>query len=437
MAGSKASRIAEINTLIADNVSGDISPEDERTVLLGLVDDTIFSEEPNAQQATGSVSLAVKQVGVNDASHLPLPSGGIITLADDIRYLIGNDIDLGTDRIVMGSDTVFEGIDENIVTVTYTGTGVMFSGVDVTFRLKKFCAICTSGTFIDASDVSSPTSSFVILDNVDIASANILGTIDSVRVFAMFRCAFGSIVTGGFLFVGALEDAISHFVLANISNGIFLDFASATFDSVDIDSSNIVVSSGATAISGLASSANINSGGLGKVRFCRFSGVGAILSGLTVNDGLWNFTGNDDIADTMPDGLLSMTDNSTETMISSVAVGVLAGGIWDNLGTSQFIGTSGGRLTYTGGRPVRLLVTASITATVSSGTNLEIHFHLYLNGSIIETSKTEASIDAGDVKNQDVEYQITFQPGDFLELFVENNTNTTNVTLIDAKLRVN
>jgi len=309
--------------------------------------------------------------------------------------------------------------------------------VNKSFRLKNVGFHCPNGTFANFSDVAPLTSSFVLFQGIAVWECKNLGTVSNLGLLSIEFSQFPNITTGGLLFVGSLGNLVFSKSLGVINAGTFMDFGTSTFNGIEIATFRVVTAAGTIAFSGLPSSGNINIGGIGAIQQGRFDGVGTILSGLTVDDALWNFFGNDDIANTRADGLLSMIDNPTETVISSIGVGVLVAGTWVNVITSQFTGSTAGRLTYIGGRPIKLPVTISTAVTVASGTNQEIHFHIFLNGLIIEESKTETNIDSTDIKNQTNVWQLIMNPNDYLELFVENNSTTNNVTVIDAKFRIN
>lgn len=64
---------AEINTLVADNTSGDISPADVRTCLLDITDSTVNS---TAWYASSTPSLAVPLTTTGTIPPAPVPQSG-------------------------------------------------------------------------------------------------------------------------------------------------------------------------------------------------------------------------------------------------------------------------------------------------------------------------------------------------------------------------
>jgi hypothetical protein len=382
------------------------------------------------------------RVVVNALSDLPTPVSGQITLADQIQYLIGNDLNIGTNEIVMGADTVFEGLDENVVTVTYTGTSAMFTAINKNCRLKSFTANCISGTFYNASNsAGSEGTSNVILDNVDVDCAT-LGTIANLNIFGMFRCAFNSISTDGWSFVGTQGNVFTMNDCTILQQaGIFLDLGSATFLSFDINNYLMVGSAGTTFLSGLTASGNIRTGGLGRVIRGRDFGAETILSGISVNDALWEFDLNDNIADTRPDGLLSMQNNATPTVIAASSSdgsnAVLVAGTWVVERASQTTGTTAGRVTYDGGKDATLPLTASVSVEPASGTNINLSAYIAIGGVVVANSKRSSAASAGSPSSITIPWQESFSTTEFYEVFVENNDNTTNILVSSAISRAN
>ena len=71
------------------------------------------------------------------------------------EYLIGNDIDIGVNTLDLKDGTAVTGIDSITVTLTYTGTGDMFTADDATARINNLKIVCASGRFINWNDTLS------------------------------------------------------------------------------------------------------------------------------------------------------------------------------------------------------------------------------------------------------------------------------------------
>ena len=246
-----------------------------------------------------------------------------------------------------------------------------------------------------------------------------------------------SITTSGLTFTGAWNTLLWEVSAANLLACIFFNLGTATFDAFIADTVLINVSAGATFLSGAVSSANINLGGIGQVRSTLSSGSGTLLAGITTADARWEFFHNDDIQDTRPDALMSMQGNATDTVIASSGTYVLVAGTWLDQGSPQFTFTSGGRLTYIGGKDSRLPVLFSCSAEPVSGNAKTMAFQLALNGTVIPESKRTGSADAGKPAAVTLPWQLTFSTGDFIEVFVTNDTDGIDVLVSSAVGRVN
>lgn len=451
MALDKADSISQINNLFPDNTTGEITPVDQRVVStnaissnLNLVDEIEQSVASTINFLAGleingtPVTVPTKEVKINQFSDLPTPLvGGKFPLLPDTQYTFENDVNVGTTGFTLAHNTVINALDEHVVTIEFEGTGVMFTAVDSTFRIKNIGIRCPLGTFINASDVTSPTTNFAFFFNLIIWECNNVGIVTDLGLFSMVIVRFDKINNNGMSFVGSFGNLVGNFLLGVVEGGTLFNLGTATFNAIDLVQFLFITSTGTIAISGLTDSGNINAGGIASVRFGKFLGTGASLSGITIEDALWNFLDNTGIGNTRSDGLLSQTDNSTETIITTVSTPVLLAGTWEIVRTSQFTGTATGRLTYIGGRPIVVPIVLATTAAVASGVNKDVNFYIGLNGSVIPSSKVKTNLSAGDTKNQSNIWQLEMQPNDFAEAFVENTTDTINPIIEDAKLRIN
>jgi hypothetical protein len=390
-----------------------------------------------ATPATPTPTPTLEKV-VNSLSDLPAPVTGEITLAAQTEYVVGDDFSLGANRLIMGVDTVFRGIDENVVTVTYTGTGNMFTASDVSCRLKSFTAMATSGTFIDAKNTAgSEGTSNVIIEQVDM-DVDKIGTIENLNILGMFRCAFNTVTTSGLTFTGTQGNA---FTLNDSTilqqGGAFIDLGVATFLSVDINNYLMIGSGGTTFLSGATASANIRAGGLGRSLRGRNLGAETVLSGIAVTDSLWEFFHNDSIADTRPDGLLSMQSNALATIIGTAGTGVLVAGTWVVESVSQFAGTTAGRLTYNGGKNAKLPITGSFTVEPVSGGAVNVSIEVAIDGVIVPNSKRTGNTSAGNPASITIPWQEIFSTSTFVEFFVTNEDSTVNILVSSGVHRVN
>lgn len=448
-AKTRADIQTEIDSLLADNTTGDISPLDVRTVHetskdsnLNLMDTSGTQTVAGTVNYTGALQkggvdveiVATKRVLVLAKADFPAPASGIITLAAGTVYELGNDVSLGTDRIVFSDNSVVRGIGSISVTLTYTDTGDMFTFTDVNGRVDNMTVACASGRMINFTCTSQK-----ILRCTDLSVAcDRLALIDGTNAISRFtNVSPSTMTTSGITFTGAQRSFLFDTSASTVSAGDLFNLGTATFDSWIASRVLVSLAGGTNFIDGAASSANINAGGVGSLQDNRISGAGTPLNGITVDDARWEFRGNDDIADTRPDGLLSMQGNATATVISVAGTPVLIAGTWVVERTSQMSGTTGGRLTYDGGKDATLPCIGSFTVEPVSGGAVNISVETAINGSVIPNSKRTASASSGNSASITVPWQEVLSAADFVEHFVTNESSTVNILVSSAIARVN
>lgn len=379
----------------------------------------------------GPVALP-KQVLVGAKSDFPAPSAGVITLAVDTEYFLTGDVSIGTDRLDLANDSNIRAQSSGLATLTYTGTGIMFTGVGISSKISQIRIDCPNGTLLNID--GSGTGIFQML-NMTIGIADKLGTLTNLSGSQFFSILFGSITTNGLLFTGSHGAFLGSSLLVTLAGGTLLDLGTATFDAFSLTNSFPTVAAGATMIAGAVGSANINTGGFGTVGNVVMEGAGTPLSGITVDDVQWQFSLNNTIPDTKPDALLSF-NTPTTTTIAAVNTPVLITGTWTDEGKSQFTVTAGGRATYIGVKDLRVPISIGTSVEAASGSNKDITIYLALNGTIIANSGSPNRVSQNDPKNTSVMWQLTLSPSDFVEVFIENNTDAVNLVVNKASNRV-
>lgn len=377
-----------------------------------------------------------KSVIVKSMTDFPAAVAGVITLEDATEYVIVDDLST-SDRFVMGADTLVRAADAVIYVLTYTGSGTLFSGVDVSYSIVNLGIIASSGTVFGGSDISSPGSSVLLIQGVIVYSCVNLGNIDNLDTLVTSSCTFVA-SSDGFIFTGSSNrQAVSHLCEIIMGGGAYYNLGTAIFQAVSVNDYAATLSAGSNLLSGATASANITTGGLGFISFGRHSGVGTPILGITNADARWQFIGNDDITDTRSDALLSITGNTTETVISVVDTPVLVLGTWNEERVSQFSSTAAGRVTYVGGKNAVIPITASLTCKTASGGDKDVSFYIAKNGTVVSNSKTSNTVKLTNPGNTTIIWQDEAVNGDYYEIFVENNSDTINIIVIDTKLRIN
>jgi hypothetical protein len=375
------------------------------------------------------------RVIVSELSDFPAPAAGVITLLASTQYFLTANITLGTNRIVWADSSAISSIESTIISLTYTGTGDMFTFSDTTARINNITLDAPNGRLFNWTDTTTKIGRF---NDVTVLSCDKIGRFNGTSGILRFtNFSPATVTTDGLEFLGNFRNLLWEVSAFTISAGAIFNLGTATFDSFIADTILATLNGSSNLISGAASSANINTGGSGLIKVMRISGAGTPLSGLSVSDALWEFRQNDDIADTRADGLLSMQSNATDTVIAAAGTPVLVAGTWVVERESQFTGTAAGRLTYNGGKDTTVPITASLTVEPTSGGAVNISVEIAVNGSVIANSERTANASSGNPTSITVPWQEVLSTTDFVEVFVSNETTTVDVLVSSAILRIN
>jgi len=452
-AKTRAQLAAGVAANYPDNTSGDITPLADRTQHTDEVDSSLILAETSLQTITGLVNFigglqvagvdvfGSVVVSVGAEADFPTQDATTITLEAKKIYFLTADISTAKRFVCETGSSITAGNFKGYI-LTYTGSGVMFTGTDVDFSITLIRI-----SYPSASQAYSFTDS---VGGINTFIWNRVQHVSGGKVGTFSNMSFVSFAFGG---IFGADDGITisgtDWLIFSI-NELFISSTDATFKGVDLGSAtsptleinNLAISApaGAIGISGLASSGNVPSGSLATVTNCEFLGGMTDLENITADDIRWFFFANTPTADTAPDSLLSLRGNSTETTISSTSTNgsnsVLIAGTWVVERESLMTGTTAGRSTYNAERMAALPVGAVISVEPASGVNKDIGLYLALNGTAIENSGRTVRADSGSPVSVALMWQLSFDEDDYVELFVENQTDTINIIASSGSLRV-
>ena len=337
----------------------------------------------------------------------------------------------------------FRGDNLGSYTMTYTGTGAMFKGTDVDFFINNVSIDPgITNTAFEFDDTVGGTKRF-ICQTVEVVSCGIFGKFTDMSLTQILNSNCLNANQGVQLF-GASGQVWSIDRLALVST-------SATFKGLDMGSATALVAEfnnmlfqappGAFGVSGLPNSGNVPVNSFGVVSKSEFLGGMTDLENLSVNDDTrWSFEGNTPTQDTQPDALTSFSGNATETVIAASSTdgsnAVLIAGTWMEVQSSLFTTTAAGRITYNAERPLKGPVDISLGLISSGGGAITVKFYLFKNGVVIPASGLDTAISGSVAANISQHWQLQFEQNDFIEIFIENQTNTTNIIADHAVFRV-
>jgi hypothetical protein len=381
---------------------------------------------------------AIDFVFVAQESDFPVQDATTITLEASQVYVVSASFSVDK-RFVCENGFALSAFNQLGVVLTYTGTGSMFTGVDVSAGIYQISLNAPSGSLFSFSDVSVLNSHVVIITDISVVSCAKVGKFTSMASIVMdnvgvFNTNDGVTIVGAGWRVWRFQ---SFGQITSSATFIGFDLGAATCNLIEFSTIFINAPIGAIGIKGAPASANVIAGNLAKVINGDFiGGITAPISGITVDDTRWYFSLNNAIKDTMPDAMASLNNNATETVISVAATPVIANGTFTDERSSQFTVDATGRATYLGDRDLTAPVDIVTSIESASGTNKDIKIYLALNGSVIANSAKSNRVGAADPKNTACPWQLTLSKNDYLEIWVENTTDTTNLVVIDAILRV-
>lgn len=378
--------------------------------------------------------IGANAVSIYSVSDFATQDATTITLADNTAYIFSAPITTAK-RFIVGNNVTLTSYTNFVNTLSYTGSGVMFTCVG-NMSIKDIIFSCASGTvfnYTGAGQLNIERSTCSACVNVGTVTAS------GVTSLNMTNCAFPAITGNGFVITGAMFicSFTKQYHQTNNASGILFDITGATFYAFEMGDVEFIGVSGTKALKGAASSANINSGSVATVKDSNFSGGGATpLTGISNTDIRWVFSGNGGIEDTIEDALIFFRNNVTATAIGVTNTPYLVAGTWVQSRASKFTTTAAGRATFTAERAITVPVDIALQLKMASGGTVNVTTYLAKNGSVISDSAITSSVSSSSLASVNIHWQLTLQPNDYLEVFVANNTNTIGVIADQALLRI-
>ena len=159
-----------------------------------------------------------------------------------------------------------------------------------------------------------------------------------------------------------------------------------------------------------------------------FSGGGTYTAGVTYLDNKVRWSDVKGLINTAEFGNYFMTNNATITPIAvSGTAYKIEGTTTENAINQKFTHTNN-RLTYTGGLDRNFQISATVSFT--SGNNKVIGLYINKNGSLVNSSEMYATTSgSGRAESIHVQTVLELTANDYIELWVENDTDTTDITV--------
>lgn len=379
---------------------------------------------------TGITLPTTKAVVVNQESDMPAPIGGIITFEEDTAYVISNNVTTANEMILQEGTSVVS-FGKAGPMLTYSGTGTMFTSVDANCVINNLHYDCPLAKAHDHSDTTG-NNVIVNISNSRLMSCDDYGDFDSMGFAVIFNSDCFDNTTKGPKFTGTGWNLISinRFAITSLSGSyVGVDLNSSVSDVIELDDLIVTGPAGAVGVTGLPNSGNITVGNLATIINCNFPGdITPITNIDPVIDVRWESLGNDGIGDSRDDSLISIQGNASETVIAVTGTPVKMVGTWVDEGSSRFVVTLvGGRMTYIGEREARLPISATVSMLTASGGDKQVSAYIAINGSVVTATKIIATASNNKAGTVTLIWQHVFQENDFVEIFMANEDDTTNL----------
>lgn len=131
-------------------------------------------------------------------------------------------------------------------------------------------------------------------------------------------------------------------------------------------------------------------------------------------------------------GQLTMQGNSTATIIATQSIPVKVEGTWATQIESNFDGDTTGRLTYNGSTTEVVSANVSITFSHAGGGTDNLAVYIAKNNSVITASKLTRAVTGNNSGNVGTFFNVSMTSGDYLEVFVANDSGINDITVVDC-----
>jgi len=375
---------------------------------------------------------------IDSLEALPEPIGGVITLAPNKAYKFVGDVDLLGNRIVTSGTTGIKGTTSETSSLTSTGLSPAEYLVTTDYRMPmRNILIKDVGRAVGVNLLGASTDTNLALDweAVNFSGCTTNARCGDIDNFNMTNSAV--LGSGSIQFFGDVGTI-------GLDGSIFIGDGGA-YSMIDIESTasisrrfrsiySAMVAPGSTTAINFDVSATVDNQGY-ILDTVSFTGGGTYLSGVdsTSNKALFsNCTG---ISNSSEISQYYMNNNATVTSIGSVGVPVkIAGTTTSAAITSKFTNTDN-RATYIGSQTKIFKITA--TLSVSSGNGHQVGVYIAKNGVELSDSEIYGTTNAaGRVENVVVQTFTELSENDYIEIFTENNTSSTDITATDLNVTV-
>lgn len=404
----------------------------EKTVVEGS-DQLIIQESGGTTRKVKASSIISGEnvVYVREKADLPDAVSGVITLGNKDYVFIG-EIDLLGDRLDCSEICSIQGLSAETSILKSTGLGASdhFITTTKTLVLKNITITNTTGKTFNINAGETGAYDWEYVNFIDCAD---MGTIQNISNILFFSCAFfssqdliidgtaGTISFDSCIFSGMTGSFLTLKSTATITRRLRCIFSAIIATGLNIwwdieDKTSLPVDQ--------------------CILFkCSFAGAGNYINGLDAGDNESDWVDNKGISNSRTQGKLYMTANATATTINTAGVFEKIAGTTTENSLNQRFSHSNNRLTYTGAITQIFTLEAIVSLTGSNNKDIDIRFAK--NGTTLVSSNSRVTLDsAGKNQNASIADVIELSENDYIEVYIANDTDTTNVTATDLSLTI-
>ncbi len=372
-------------------------------------------------QVQSSANQRSNYVLVKSAADLPAPVGGVITLVAGTTYEVNGTITLTSKINLNGCYLV--GQDANNDKLVYTpATGELFTGTKG--GTIKTLTMVASSTGAKLFNLNMGSTDQLLLRDAIVGNTKDIGVIQGGNLIFFSVVSFSG-NTSGITFQNCYNVLLDNTAWFSNNSGTYEKFV-GTFNMIKKQggffhalSANSATGMDITGITSITEA--------GDLKNTAFVGNGTKVNGTFSK--VWEVEGAGLTTekDAVATGSLYLTTSNT-TSIGSKDVAVKISGTTQTTELARFTSPTNNRLQYDGTKTRTFLVTATISATGTSGT-YAYSFYIFKNGTKITSSrqKTKVYSSSGDIQVIALSCSVTLSPGDYVEVYTENNESNVNM----------
>jgi hypothetical protein len=370
---------------------------------------------------------------VSSINDLPPVIGNVITLAADNAYIFTADVDLLGNRLVCAGNVSIVGTSSETSSIYSTGligTALITSTYSLPMRdisLTADLVLDLDGNFITTA-LDWTAVNFVNCANI--------GTIKNQSNFIMSNSAF--LNSCGMIFDGNIGTISAFQTLFNTNTGqtaITLLSTCVVSRRFRITYSSFVTLVGETSLN-ISASATIPVESY-ILNTCNFSGGGTYITGVQYNDNKSAFNNNVGILNSGEFAYYYMNNNGTATTINNTTTPVKVNGTTTLSSLTQRFTHTNNKITYIGA--ISRMFKITVTVTVTGGNNNIIKTFVAKDGTVIPNSVSSTTLtgSAGTrIENITNQIIVDLATNNYLEVFIQNTSSVTNLTVTDLSVIV-